>query len=390
MVDSIQLEPEYNDTLVESLPSADFAKKTISIIDASHYSGCETIVVDLNAYHAVAARGSINSNNVLMGGDNSLLDVSQSRRTNFLQSGKNNKLRLGFFSKDHVVVKENQGIIQIDGFDSKDTLHLTSKHRVYNLETNRTLCQNERIDNDTPAAVIHLQETRIELLNTYCEDIENNIEINNEEAIDAAQREVFDSTDNNQSVLYTSLLSVCETFLNSVSKSALLTAVPNFVSEILYRAGGYTRAEAEKFAQEILLILLLHADSPEAIAASFLASWLASRLTHSPKIISSVGIGASITMAVAGSILTTNVTLGWMALQTGVALMGSALGSLGVHQLPEIGHWGLNKVCDTKNYLSSKINFWSNQDEKQDRLNAGSAARNQPEPQRMAASKYHG
>jgi hypothetical protein len=132
------------------------------------------------------------------------------------------------------------------------------------------------------------------------------------------------------------------------------------VSEILYHSGGYTRVETEKFSQEIQSLLLLSfTDSYSAIAASFLASWLASRLTHSPNIISTVGIGASIVTAVAGNVLTMNTTFAWMALQTGVALIGSAAGSFAVHKFPEIGRWGFNSASNARNYLSSKISFWS-------------------------------
>jgi hypothetical protein len=131
------------------------------------------------------------------------------------------------------------------------------------------------------------------------------------------------------------------------------------VSEILYHSGGYTRVETEKFSQEIQSLLLLSfTDSYSSIAASFLASWLACHLTHSPNIISTVGIGASIVTAVAGNVLTMNATFAWMALQTGIALIGSAAGSFIVHKLPEIGRWGFNNVRSAGNYLSSKISFW--------------------------------
>jgi len=341
------------------------------VLDASHYSGSGTFFIDLNSKclkenhdedfmnipflpNTVGVRGSVHRNNVIIGNEEILIDVSQSHRTNFLQPGKNNLLRLGFFSTDHVVVSRGQETVDIHGFDAnKDTLHLISENTIY-IKNNITICQNEILENDMPAAVICLQETTVQLLNTRCEDIENNIEINNNEALDAAYAETIDAVEHHDSsILYASVLMVCETFVNSVSASALFTAVPMFVSEILYCSGGYTREETEKFGQEIQTLLILSfTDSPHAMAANLLASWLTSRLIDSPNMIAAVGMSASIVATVAGSALSANMALGQIVLQTGFALMGSLVGSYSVC-------WGMNKMSSVKDYLSSKMCFWS-------------------------------
>ncbi len=337
-------------------------KQSAHTVDAFSYKASNAVVIDAGSYpdNIVAVRGSVYKNNLLMGGKKTLLDVSESRGSNFLKSENNTKMRLGFFSKDHVVVAEGQGTIQINGFNSNDTLHLIAEHTVYDVEAHLTICQNTILKNGIPSATIQIKETMVQLWNTRCEDIENNIHINDPEAIDRAKWEVMNPPENNQSILYSSLLGMCETFVNSASKSALFTAVPSFVTETLYWTGGYTRNESEKLGQEIQMLLLLSfTESPEIIAASSLASLLASRLTNSQNIISAVGMGVSIASAVAGSLSSVNATLGWMAIQTSTALVGSVVGSWGIYKLPEIGRWGLNKASDTKNYLKNKLSFWS-------------------------------
>jgi hypothetical protein len=354
----------------------------VSIFDASDYVGNRNFIVNLNTHQlqencvdgqaipiskgTIGVRGSRVSNNVLIGGDNSLLDVSKSQGTNFLQAGNNNQLRLGFFSKDYILVKENQGTVQIEGFDSKDTLHIVSEQTVYG-ETSADICHNENLADefygshpeDSNVAIIQLKGTTVKLIDTRCEEIENNIHINDPEAVEAAFTEVMGASDNTSSMLYTSLLGICDTFLHSVNQSAWLTAIPAFASEVLYRSGGYTRAEVEKLAEEIQTLLLTSfANSPHAMTASLLARCLATRLTHSPQIISTLAMGAGIVTSVVSSVLTTNASFGWIALQTGVALMGSVAGSLGVQKLPDVGRWGFNQATRVTGYLGSRMGFW--------------------------------
>jgi hypothetical protein len=113
-------------------------------------------------------------------------------------------------------------------------------------------------------------------------------------------------------------------------------------------------------AEEIQTLLLVSvANSPHAMTASLLARCLASRLTHSPQVISTLAMGAGIVTSVMSSVLTTNASFGWIALQTGVALMGSVAGSLGVQKLPDAGRWGFNQAARVTGYLGSRMSFWS-------------------------------
>jgi hypothetical protein len=164
----------------------------------------------------------------------------------------------------------------------------------------------------------------------------------------------------NTSILYAPLLTVCEVFLQSMHQSAWLTAIPLFAGELLSKTGGYTQAEIEKLHQEIQLILLTSiSNSPYTVAASMLARWLANHLAHSPRVASQVMLGTSMVMGVLGNYVMNGASLSWIMLQTGVALMGSVAGSLGVQKLPDVGRWGFNQAASITGYLGSRISFWS-------------------------------
>lgn len=203
-----------------------------------------------------------------------------------------------------------------------------------------------------------------------CEEIENNIRINNETAVHEAQMEVMNSDEATHSILYNSLLGICETFLNSVKKSALLTALPKFVTEMLYRVGGIPRHEAEASGREMQLIVTVSiSDSNTAITASFLASWLTSRLTKSPQIISMASMGASIVTSVVETLWAQDASLSWIALQMGVAMVGVNLGNALVEKAEnvvcELFSWGWNKANAMQHSAKNYFGFWQNEEKPQ-------------------------
>ena len=82
-------------------------------------------------------------------------------------------------------------------------------------------------------------------------------------------------------------------------------------------------------------------------------------MTNSPNIISAVSIGASVVTTVAATVLSTDAALGLAVLQTSAAFMGAVVGCVGIQKLPNIARWGYNTASNAKNYVSSKIGFWS-------------------------------
>ena len=206
---------------------------------------------------------------------------------------------------------------------------------------------------------MHFEETTFLALNTSCEDMAANITSTPEGMMYEGPHEVFVSA-GEPSFFYPSLLSLCETFLNAVSQSAVLTATPIFITEVLYRLGGHERQAAERFGQDMQTLLVVSfSTSPEALSASLLASWLASRFIQSPARSSAVGLGVGMTAGVISQFLTSNAHWGWLALQAGTALLGSAVGSVSMHQLPAAGRWGFNQASNVTAYLGSKLSMWS-------------------------------
>ncbi len=344
-------------------PFSHSPQQIFSLLDASNHQGSETIVINLDANLLIqsivyfsenidAIIGSSHSNNVLIGNQNTFIDIYQSRGNNLLVSGKNNLLRLGFFGRDHIVIRPEQGTIKIVGFNHRDVLHILDNQIIYSDST--PSCYEIH-----SSAILQFRGTEVQLTNTHCNNIVEQIRFNNQTALEEAQTEVFQHNTPYNTWLYNNLLGICETFVNSVSKSALLTAAPVFIAEIVYRAGIFNRQDAEAFGQKMQAELMLaYSDSPHVIAASWLASRLASELINSPQIVAMTGISVSIVISVLETVLGQNASCGLMVLQMGAAMLGSVAGNIIVQKLPEISTWGLNKVSKAKNYASNTLTFW--------------------------------
>ena len=351
-------------------------QQRFALFDATTYQESETLVINLDAHIPIKSTiaipvgthviiGSAHCNNVIIGNSHTLIVIHQNQGNNLLIPGKENVLVLNKNSRSHIVIRPDQGIIKIFGFSQQDVLHIIDGRTIYS--NSQFICR-ELNHQPNSLTLLQFRGTEVQLTNTNCETIAEQIRFNNQTALEEAQTDVFQAYANQDTLLYQSLLNMCETFLNSVSKSALLTAVPKFVTELLYHLGGIPRHEAEASGREMQLIVTVSlAGSNTAITASFLAGWLTSQLTQSPKIISMVSMGASIVMSVAETLWTQDASFAVIALQTGVAMMGASLGSAAVEKAEqitgELATWSWNKACKMQAYAKDYFGFWKKEKE---------------------------
>jgi hypothetical protein len=359
---------------ISNTPATVHPSEILNTLDASYYEGSESIIVNFDptqpisnrignqplsvASNTNAFKASRYSNHFLTGGEKTVWDTTENQGINLIRIGKNNALRLGFWSQDHIVVTPNQGIIKVQGFNLKDTLHMIDPQTIYP-ETFVLSCRDHTVKPGTSMAIVSLKNTQVHLMNTSCKAIHDQTTINDPKAIYAAYQATTRPKTSAYLMLYTGLLTLCETFLRSVNQSALLTAIPLFVTEVCCRYTGHTRDQAEAFGQQIQRDILLSFASPQGITASYLAAYLASYFTKSPKIISMASISASITTTVLRAVLTENIALTWAVLQAGVAATGAILGGYGIQKSSEITQWGLNKIRQTPSYFKASFSFWS-------------------------------
>lgn len=352
-----------NRGLTEFPLSIHYTRQNITILDSSTYQGHGTIIINLEVNFPVKSTvviptnpnvviGSLKNNHFIVGDNHTLITISENQGANLLIPGINNTLVLGNNSRDHLVIRPKQGTIKIIGFSKHDLLHIIDETIFYS--DNEIICQ--QINSLT---CLRLRDTEVQLTGTRCEIITQQIRFNNQTALEEAQIEVFQTNANQEILLYRDLLGICETFVNSVGKSALFTALPLFITEIVYRTGVFNRKDAEAFGQQIQAeFILACSNSPHIITASWLASCLATELKSSPQMVSMAGITVSLVFSVVETLLSQNASWGLMTLQMGTAMLGSLVGCAVVHKLPELGVWGLNKACEAKNYVGSKISFW--------------------------------
>jgi len=340
------------------------------IVNIGHDTFVDNFDIPANTTYSLIIASPYN-NHLFIGAENTFFNMVNNQGTNVIYPEQNNLLLLGA-GQDHIVVaiKPEAAIlnsIYIYYFNVEDTIHIIDANKIYDNAYAETLCQ-QNTSNSThplPIATLSLPGNALHFMNAHCEDILPQLEFNNQTALEEAHAEVFEPNNlqNQNTLLYTGLLQICDTFINSVRYSALFTATPVFITEVLYRIGGYNREEAETLAEEMQTLLLVSlAESPYALTASVLARLLTAQLSNSPRIIAMVSIGASIVTVIAQTLLTQDASFTWIALQTGVAMMGAVVGSQGIQVLPSLTAWGWHKLCNAKANIYSYANsrcFWS-------------------------------
>lgn len=366
--DKFQSQHRSSDQAIVSLQSSitsdrkySASKTSLNIIDASHYQAYKTIIINLhnqlpiqnstaNLKEINGVIGSTKNHHVIIGTDNTFMNLQKNQGTNLLVAGKNNILVLSSDSRNHIVIRPEQGIVKIIGFKHQDILHLIDHQLIYS--DNRFICRE--INN---LAVLDWEKTQVQLTHTTCTDAMQQVRLNNQTALEIAKTEVMMPQENHNSFFYLGLIGVCQTFLSSMSQSAWLTAIPIFAGEMLSLFGNYSREEIEKFNHEVQTLLLVSiASSPNAIAASLLARWLADRLNQSPQTITNIGIGTSMVVSVMENFLKSNASFGLTVLQSGVVLVGSAMGSFGMQKLFTL--WKSDKSDSATSYWGSRLSFW--------------------------------
>lgn len=178
---------EANSTSIpQDLPQLTLDFSHASKTTVVHISQRLTLIQQRNIIHVVDETPNIvkgsKGNNILVGGKNTVLDVSASTGENILVPGENNTVRLSK-GRDHVVIKKQAQPtrVTIQNFASDDIIHITGPTPIIS-QDGRSLCHDKNIDG-IPTALIETSDSEVHLPQKQCKDLgAGNVRVNEEPA----------------------------------------------------------------------------------------------------------------------------------------------------------------------------------------------------------------